>query len=93
MIALHQYLYGEEKVVHLYKVQTEGEVIPVPTNKIIARLKFPQMGIEPYQSRLQGKSQNQLETIWILAQIALTASNKACIRLLSYSCKFILPLR
>lgn len=26
MIALHQYLYSEDKVVYLDKVQTEGEV-------------------------------------------------------------------
>ena len=26
MVALHQYLYSEDKVVYLYKVQAEGKV-------------------------------------------------------------------
>ena len=32
---------------------------------MIARLKFPRIGIFAYQSKFVGKSQNRFETIWI----------------------------
>jgi hypothetical protein len=55
--------------------------MPDPINKIMAREKFPKIGIPAYQSRLVGKLQNKSEMIWIFPQMALITSKSACINL------------
>jgi hypothetical protein len=39
---------------------------------MIARLKFPRIGIFAYQSKFVGKSQNRFETIWIFPHMTFT---------------------
>ena len=52
--------------------------MPEPIKRMMARLKFPRMGMLAYQSKLVGKSQNRSETTWSLSQTALTALNNGC---------------
>ena len=42
--------------------------MPDPKSRMMAREKFPRTGMELYQEKLAGKSQNKSEIVWILEQ-------------------------
>ena len=59
--------------------------IPEPTNKIIAKEKFPNIGIFAYHSKLVGKSQRKSDNGPIKENMLLMDSKTDCISITPFS--------